>query len=399
MPVEELRDPVEEPFQAASRVRGDRDERRPLAQTPAEEPAHVLDVDRRLVPLREHHQRRAVGVARDVGDGDVLFDDALLRVDEDERDVGPFGGLDRAQLGVVLDALPVSALAAEAGGVDEDERPVVAHEHRVDRVARRARDLAHDHALATDERVDEARLPDIRAAEDRDADRGVGQLRTAGGSDPLELLDDLVEQVARAVPVQARDRYRVSEAELVELEYERLVARIVDLVREHEYRLVRLAEDLRDLLVARRHARARVDDEEDEIRLVDPVARLRGDRLRQRRLVGDVDAARVEEHEALANPFADDLLPVARHAGGLVDDGVARLGQTVDERRLADVREADDGDRAEERRRRLRLEDLGLVLVDAHGSTTSRGRPASWTSRTHSQSRRTSRSISSDASR
>ena len=103
-------------------------------------------------------------------------------------------------------------------------------------------------------------------------------------------------------------------------------------------------------------------DEEDEVGLGDRAARLLGDLLRQRRRVGDVDAAGVDEQEALAGPLADDLLAVARDAGRLVDDGLARAGQPVDERRLADVREADDGDRAEQ-------------LVGAHGGAWRR-RPA-----------------------
>ena len=113
-------------------------------------PAHVLDPHGRDVPLREDDQRRVVGLARDVGHGEILVDDALGCVDEDERDVGALRGLERAQLGVVLDPLAVAALAAQAGGVDEHERAAAALEHRVDRVARRARDLGDDHALAAD---------------------------------------------------------------------------------------------------------------------------------------------------------------------------------------------------------------------------------------------------------
>ena len=45
-----------------------------------------------------------------------------------------------------------------------------------------------------------------------------------------------------------------------------------------------------------------------------------------------------------ARPLADELLAVARDAGRLVDDGGAGPGQAVDERRLADIREADDRD-------------------------------------------------------
>ena len=49
--------------------------------------------------------------------------------------------------------------------------------------------------------------------------------------------DDLVEQVAGAVPVRARERDRLAEAEAVELERERVLRRVVDLVREQQHRL------------------------------------------------------------------------------------------------------------------------------------------------------------------
>ena len=97
---------------------------------------------------------------------------------------------------------------------------------------------------------------------------------TAGGSDALELGNDVVEQVAATGSVQPGDRDRVAQPEPVQLERERLLGRIVDLVREHDHRLPRLAQDLRDLLVARRHAGARIDDEEHEIRLRDRLVRL-----------------------------------------------------------------------------------------------------------------------------
>ena len=73
---------------------------------------------------------------------DVLLDDPLLGVDQNERHVGPLGRLERAQLGVVLDSLPVLALAPQPGGVDQQELLLAAHEHRVDRVAGRARAIS-----------------------------------------------------------------------------------------------------------------------------------------------------------------------------------------------------------------------------------------------------------------
>src|SRR5439155_14996245 len=95
--------------------------RRPLAQTALELGADVFDPDRRRVPLRQDDERRVLRLARDVGDREVLVDEPLRRVDEDQCDVRPLSGLERAQLGVVLDSLPMPALAADAGGVDQDE--------------------------------------------------------------------------------------------------------------------------------------------------------------------------------------------------------------------------------------------------------------------------------------
>ncbi len=211
-------------------------------------------------------------------------------------------------------------------------------------------DLGDDQALVAEQLVHEARLADVRAAEDGDADRVLRQLRPLLPAVRLEVVDDLVEQVARAVAVQAGDRDRVAEAELVQLERERLLLRVVDLVRDHEHRLLRLAEDLRDLLVAGRDPGLRVEDEEDDVGLRDRLAGLVGDRARERRHVGDVDAARVDQQEAAVPPLADELLAVARDARGLVHDGRPRARQAVDERRLPDVREADDRDGADDLR-------------------------------------------------
>ena len=88
-----------------------------------------------------------------------------------------------------------------------------------------------------------------------------------------------------------------------------------------------------------------VDDEEDEIGLADRRLRLLGDVAPERAGVGLVDAAGVDQPEGDAVPVGEQLLAVARHPGRLVHDGRPGLGEAVDERRLPDVREADDRDR------------------------------------------------------
>ncbi len=156
--------------------------------------------------------------------------------------------------------------------------------------------------------------------------------------------DDVVEKVSRAVAVQRRERDRVAEPEAVELERLGVAARVVELVRDHEHVATGGAQDLGELLVPGRDSRLRVDDEEHEIGLLDRLPRLLGDLRPERPRVLAVDAPGVDQAERDAVPLAVELLPVSRDARCLVDDGGPRLGEPVDQRRLADVREADDGD-------------------------------------------------------
>jgi hypothetical protein len=166
------------------------------------------------------------------------------------------------------------------------------------------------------------------------------------------------------VAVERRERDRIAEPEPVELERVRVPARVVDLVCDEQHGLPRRPQDGRDLLVARGDTCARIREEDDDVRLGHGLARLVRDRARDRRRVGDVDAARVDEQELLPGPLADELLAVARDTRRLVHDGGAALGEPVHERRLADVRKADDRDRARERR-------LGHA-----GGTATAGRPS-----------------------
>ena len=166
--------------------------------------------------------------------------------------------------------------------------------------------------------------------------------------------------------------------------------RIVDLVRHEQNRSARAPEQIRDFLVAGRDPDLGVDDEKHEIGLVDRRASLFGDLARDRRTVGEVDSAGVDEQEALSTPLALELLAVARNARGLVDDGGAGLGEPVHERRLADIREADDRGRTDER--------LSFHLGQA-GGVACRGRPSSWASTRKRHSPWISRWISAEASR
>jgi hypothetical protein len=136
----------------------------------------------------------------------------------------------------------------------------------------------------------------------------------------------------------------VAETGSVELAREPGLAGVVDLVGRHDHRHVAAAQLARELGVPRAQPGAGVHDQHRDVGFVQRDQRLAADLLRHLVLAREVHAAGVDEREADPVPVRLDLLAVARHARLLVHDGLARIGQPVHERRLADVRVADDGD-------------------------------------------------------
>ena len=98
------------------------------------------------------------------------------------------------------------------------------------------------------------------------------------------------------------------------------------------------------MLVGGRHAGARVDHEEHEVgflhRRLGRLAHAVGERFR-RRLLKPRGVEQAETHVARIDLR---LAPVARDAGQIVDERQPLAGQPVEERRLADIRPAGDGD-------------------------------------------------------
>ena len=178
--------------------------------------------------------------------------------------------------------------------------------------------------------------------------------------------------------VKRGDLHRLAEAERRELVRQLGPRGIVELVRDEQHRLACPAQDVRQLGVARRQSGPSVNQEEHEVGLLDRRSRLGHGAARDRRFIRDVDAARVHEQEALAGPLAEELLAVARHARRLVDDGGARRGQPVDERRLADVGIADDGDRALELARDGGVRPADELLDERHDASTSSSEVSMW---------------------
>ena len=221
----------------------------------------------------------------------------------------------------------------------------VALDDGVDGVARGAGDVGHDGAVRAQDAVEQRGLTGVGAADNGHVQR-VGELV---GDLVLFLGEqghDVVEQVARAMAVQGRERRGLTDAERIELpDVVVLAIGVVELVHQQKDRLVGALEHAGDRLVLLGDAGAAVDHKQDDGGFLGGGEGLVADgRGKDVIALERLDAARVDDGELAAVPIGRVIRAVARDAAGLVDDGVRGLGQAVDERGLAHVGASDDGD-------------------------------------------------------
>ena len=141
---------------------------------------------------------------------------------------------------------------------------------------------AGDHALLAQQAVDERRLADVGAADDRDADRArvVVGLRAR-----LEACEHVLHEVLAPLAVTGGDRERRTEPERVEIHRHDVGIQPFGLVEDQRHGLAGAAQLARHELVLRREAGARIGQEHEAVGLGDGALGL-GTHLR-------LDAARV----------------------------------------------------------------------------------------------------------
>jgi hypothetical protein len=239
------------------------------------------------------------------------------------------------------------APAADPGGVDQDHGQPVEAEDGVDRVARGPRDLADERSLVAEEGIEQGGLPDVGTSHDGDpchAILALGGLGRRRGQD----LERSVEQVVDADAVLGGDHQDLLEAKLEYLVPEMLLARDVGLVRRDDHRSPRPAEQLGDVTVDRRQTLPDVEQEDDGICFLDGDPGLCLDvglaEFPVRRSAVELQPGGVDHRELASQPLADAVEAVTRQAGGRVHDRLSPADQSVEERGLADVGPADDGD-------------------------------------------------------
>ena len=231
--------------------------------------------------------------------------------------------------------------AAQAGGVDEAVHHSPDLDQFVDRVDRRPRDIVDHRAGGAGQLVQQRRLADVRAPDDRHparaADLGLTRPRRLGQGGQHG-----VQQVAGAASVQGGDRPRLAQAEVPHRHGVGLAAGVVHLVGGQHDRLLGAAQHTHHGLVDVLNADRGVHHEEHSVGGGDGQFGLLGD------LGGHADrirrpAAGVDHHEVAAVPFGVVGDPVTGHAGEVLDDGLAASDDAVDQHRLANVGTPDDG--------------------------------------------------------
>ena len=221
----------------------------------------------------------------------------------------------------------------------------VALDDRVDGVARGAGNVGHDGAVGAQDAVEQRGLTGVGAADDGHVQR-IGELI---GDLVLFLRKqghDIIEQVARAMTMQGRERRGLADAERIELpDVVVLAIGVVELVHQQKDRLVAALEHAGNRLVLLGDTGAAVDHKQDDGGFLGGGEGLVADgRCKDIVALERLDTARVDDGELAAVPIGRVIRAVARDAAGLVDDGVRGLGQAVNERGLAHVGASDDGD-------------------------------------------------------
>ena len=139
------------------------------------------------------------------------------------------------------------------------------------------------------------------------------------------------------------DRQSSAEAELVEFADQRLDVELINLVRHQQHTPVILPQQAGDFLVERRDTFAHINHKQDQRRLGDGVANLLPDVIGEVVVVLDAESAGIDQLEIHVIDVAHRADPVARYTGRGIDDPDHPPRNTIEQRTLADVRPAYNG--------------------------------------------------------
>src|SRR5690606_22894039 len=307
---------------------------------------HPLALGRaETVPLVDPDDERPSPLDREADQVQVLIRHALARVEHDDHDLGLLDRLEALHDAELLDRVADARPATNAGGIDQREPAAVAFAWHDDAVARRAGLVRRHETLVADQPIDQGRLADVRSADD--GDLGALDLGDLVGLARLERREHGFDQRIDALAVQRRDRERRAETEPEEVRARERRFHALRLVHGHRDPLAGAAQALGDPLVLGRDAVAMIDDEDHDVGLLER----RVDLLLDERLeaAAGAEAARVDHEVGTVTEACVAVAAIAGDAGVVRDERIAGARQAIEQRRLTDVRPADQRDGREHR--------------------------------------------------
>jgi hypothetical protein len=135
---------------------------------------------------------------------------------------------------------------------------------------------------------------------------------------------------------------RLAQAELVELERRAPGARPSACSAATDDGSARAAQEVGDVAVLLGEARSRVDEKDDDVGLGDRLARLFRHLVQDPVFRDGLESAGVHGEERAVARAAAAVMAIARQTGEIGDERRAASRQSIEERRLADVRASDD---------------------------------------------------------
>ena len=144
-------------------------------------------------------------------------------------------------------------------------------------------------------------------------------------------------EIAHAFAVLGRERDRIPETKRVSFSDANITGASFGFVSGEHDGLVCAAQKCGEGFIHRRHANARIDQKQNDVRFLDRHLRLLAHARFERR-VGDVlEASRVDQREVQIAEFAARLTAVARYAWCVINDRNLLAMQAIEQSGLADI--------------------------------------------------------------
>ena len=284
----------------------------------------------------------------------------LSRVEQQDDHLGEAHGIERIRDRELLDLLLDPAATAQAGSVVHAELPVPPVYVDGDGVAGDTGLWSGQHPFLADQPVHQGRFSGIWTSDHRDADRVLPDSIPAGGtvvgrSAPLnegrsrgrlwQCRAKRRVEIGEPLAVLGGDGNRLAEAELIGFEHAGLRRSALALVCDQDRGLARPAHEIGKIAVRRRCPRSNIDQEQHRVGSCDGGRGLLLHATRQALRRSLLETCRVDHREGeIAQPRAA-LPPIAGHPRAVIHQCRALADQAVEQRRLADIRPSDDGDR------------------------------------------------------